>query len=207
MQSPHFYEPSLGHGLAHDPLNAIIAPRGQLAGYPAERRPASGPYSYFNLFNAKPPIIGFSSVGWKDNIANIKETGEFAWSLATRPLADRMNETSASVAPEVDEFALAGLTPAPSRMIAAPRVGESPASFECRLTQIIRLETKEGGLVDTWLVLGEVVGVHIKPEALKDGVYQTALLQPIMRGGGATSYFQIDPEAEFHMRRPRMGPP
>lgn len=201
----HFYEPSAGHGLAHDPFNAIIAPRP--IGWISSRSAAGvlnlAPYSFFNAFNYKPPIIGFSSTSWKDSVANIEATSEFAWNLATRPLAEQMNATSAPVSPETDEFALAGLTPQPSRLIAVPRVGESPVSFECRLTQIIRLQSKEGSDVGAWLVLGEVVGVHIARGLIEDGVYQTARAQPILRAGGPTSYFTIAPEGEFHMTRPR----
>ena len=75
------------------------------------------PYSFFNLFNYRPPIIGFSSMGWKDSVANIAATGEFVWNLVTRDLAEAMNATSASVAADVDEFALAGLETAPSRLV------------------------------------------------------------------------------------------
>jgi flavin reductase (DIM6/NTAB) family NADH-FMN oxidoreductase RutF len=205
MSRFHFYEPAQGHGLAHDPFNAIVAPRpiGWISSLSPDGVPNLAPYSFFNGFNYHPPIIGFSSVGWKDSVANIEATREFAWNLATRPLAERMNRTSAPVAPMVDEFALAGLTPAPSRMIAVPRVSESPASFECRLSQIVQLRSAEGKDIDAWLVLGEVVGVHIDEAMLDEGIYQTARAQPILRTGGPTSYFGIDPVHEFHMTRPK----
>ena len=168
----HFYEPRQGHALPHDPFNAIVGPRP--IGWIASRSGAGllnlAPYSFFNAFNYVPPIIGFASIGWKDSVRNIEETGEFAWNLATRTLAERMNQTCAAVAPEVNEFELAGLTPAPSRLIAAPRVAESPVSFECRLTQLIQLQRADGETVPTWLVLGVVVGVHIDRSLLKDGV-------------------------------------
>ncbi len=204
MSRSHFYEPAKGHGLAHDPFNAIVGPRpiGWISSLSADGVPNLAPYSFFNGFNYRPPIVGFSSVGWKDSVANIEATREFAWNLATRPLAEPMNRSSAPVDAAVDEFALAGLTPAPSRTIAAPRVGESPVSFECRLTQIVRLLSAEGSDIDAWLVLGEVVGVHIDEVLLDDGVYQTARAQPILRAGGPTSYFSIDPANEFHMARP-----
>ena len=133
---------------------------------------------------------------------NIAATREFAWNLATRPLAEAMNASCARVAPEVDEFVLAGLTPAPSRTIGAPRVAESPVSFECRLTQLVPLQNVDGQEVGAWLVLGQVVGVHIDRRLLKDGVYDTAAAQPILRGGGPADYFGISPEALFKMRRP-----
>ena len=133
--SIHFYEPAQGHGLPHDPFNAIVGPRpiGWISSRSSEGSLNLAPYSFFNGFNYTPPIVGFASVGWKDSVENIQATGEFVWNLATRPLAEAMNASSAAVGPEVDEFALAGLTPAASRLVAAPRVAESPVSFECKL--------------------------------------------------------------------------
>ncbi len=155
------------------------------------------PYSFFNLFNYKPPIIGFASIGWKDSVANIKATGEFAWNLVTGPLAEAMNATSAMVPAEQDEFALANLTPAPSTLIQAPRVAESPVSFECRLSQLVRLTDSHGVDTDSWLVLGEAIAIHIRHDLIRDGLYDTAAAAPIMRGGGAADYFRLDPTAKF----------
>lgn len=201
----HFYEPAAGHGLAHDPLNAIVGPRpiGWVSTVSAAGVRNLAPYSFFNLFNYRPPILGFASTGWKDSVANIAETKEFVWNLATRPLAEAMNASAAMVGPEVDEFSLAGIDALPSRTVRPDRVAGSPAQFECRLTQLIRLETKEGAEVDTWLVLGEVTGVHIDRTMLEDGVYQTARARPILRGGGPADYFEIGEEALFRMLRPR----
>ncbi|MBF77673.1 MAG: Asp/Glu/hydantoin racemase [Pseudomonadales bacterium] len=200
----YYYQPALGHGLAHDPFNAIVGPRpiGWIASRSAEGILNLAPYSFFNAFNYTPPIIGFASIGHKDSLSNIEQTGEFVWNLATLPLAEAMNQSCAAVGPEVDEFALAGLTPAPSRLIDVPRVAESPVSFECRKTQIIQLQSAAGDAVNTWLVLGEVVGVHIDRRLLVDGVYQTAAAEPILRGGGPADYFRIEPDALFRMHRP-----
>jgi flavin reductase (DIM6/NTAB) family NADH-FMN oxidoreductase RutF len=201
----HFYEPASGHGLPHDPLNAIVGPRpiGWVSTMSASGVRNLAPYSFFNLFNYRPPILGFASTAWKDSVANIAETGEFVWNLATRPLAEGMNATSAPVDPEVDEFTHAGIEALPSRTVRPDRVAGSPAQFECRLTQLIRLENKEGAEVDTWLVLGEATGIHIDRAMLEDGVYQTARARPILRGGGPADYFEIGEEALFRMFRPR----
>lgn len=200
----YYYQPALGHGLAHDPFNAIVGPRpiGWIASRSAEGILNLAPYSFFNAFNYTPPIIGFASIGHKDSLSNIEQTGEFVWNLATLPLAEAMNQSCAAVGPEVDEFELAGLTPTPSRLIDVPRVAESPVSFECRKTQIIQLQSAAGDAVNTWLVLGEVVGVHIDRRLLVDGVYQTAAAEPILRGGGPADYFRIEPDALFRMHRP-----
>lgn len=203
--STHFYEPRNGHGLPHDPFNAIVGPRpiGWISSRGKTGALNLAPYSFFNAFNYVPPIVGFASIGAKDTLRNVQETREFVWNLATRPLADAMNSTCAGVAPDVDEFALAGLTPAPSRLVATPRVAESPVAFECKVTQVIQLQRNSGETVPTWLVLGEVVGVHIENALLKDGIYDTAAAGHILRGGGPADYFTIGPEQLFQMHRPR----
>jgi flavin reductase (DIM6/NTAB) family NADH-FMN oxidoreductase RutF len=201
---PHFYEPAKGHGLKHDPFNAIIAPRpiGWISSRNAKGHVNLAPYSFFNGFNYIPPIIGFSSTSRKDSIANIEQTGEFVWNLATMDLAKQMNATAAHVAPDVSEFTLAGLTEAPSKLVGVPRVAESPVSFECKLTQIIQLQNAGGDKVNGWLTLGEVVAVHIDKSLIQDGVYQTALARPIVRAGRRGDYFEIRPDAMFEMVRP-----
>ena len=201
----HFYQPSEGHGLAHDPFNALVAPRpiGWISSRSRDGVLNLAPYSFFNAFNYTPPLVGFASIGYKDSVRNIEETGEFGWNLATRPLAEAMNQSCAAVGPEVDEFQLAGLTPEPSRVISVPRVKETPVSFECRLSQILRLTGADGTETDTWMVFGEVVGVHIARHLLKDGVYQTADAEPILRGGGPADYFGISSDTFFQMYRPK----
>ncbi|WP_372387477.1 flavin reductase family protein [Xanthomonas axonopodis] len=200
----HVYEPKNGHRLPHDPFNAIVAPRpiGWISTQDAQGVLNLAAYSFFNSFNFKPPIVGFSSLGNKDSVRNARETGEFGWSLSTRPLAEAMNATCATVGPEVDEFQLAGLTPEPSRCIAVPRVAESPVSFECKVTQILQLTTASGEELPTWVVFGEVVAVHIAEHLLVDGIYQTIAAQPISRGGGPADYFDVRPENLFRMRQP-----
>jgi flavin reductase (DIM6/NTAB) family NADH-FMN oxidoreductase RutF len=201
----HSYEPRLGHGLTHDPFNAIVGPRpiGWISTHDGQGGLNLAPYSFFNAFNYVPPIVGFASIAEKDTLRNASRTREFAWNLVTQDLAERMNTTCASVPPEVDEFALAGLTPLASQLIGAPRVAESPVSFECRVTQIVQLQTAQGDPVPTWLVLGEVVAVHIRRALLLNGVFDTLAAQPVLRGGGAGDYFRLEPDSKFFMKRPR----
>ncbi len=201
----HVYVPSDGHGLKHDPFNAIVGPRpiGWVSTVDAEGRRNLAPYSFFNAFNYKPPIVGFCSVGWKDSVANVTATCEFVWNLATRATADAMNATSATVEHAVDEFELGRLTPAPSLKVAPPRVAQSPVNFECRVTQIVQLKTAAGEDVPSWMVFGEVVAVHIDRALIADGAYDTAAARPILRGGGLADYFEIGPEALFKMARPK----
>ncbi|AIS16704.1 flavin reductase family protein [Pseudomonas rhizosphaerae] len=202
----YYYEPAKGHGLPHDPFNAIVGPRpiGWISSHDREGRLNLAPYSFFNAFNYTPPIIGFASVGRKDSLNNIEQTGEFVWNLSTRALAEQMNQSCAAVGPEVDEFELSGLSHAPSTIVSVPRVLEAPVSFECKVTQIIQLKGADQQQVPTWLILGEVVAVHIAKSLLKDGIYDTAAAGPILRGGGPADYFEIGPQALFKMYRPQV---
>jgi flavin reductase (DIM6/NTAB) family NADH-FMN oxidoreductase RutF len=117
-------------------------------------------------------------------------------------LAQQMNATAAHVSREVSEFEVAGLTAVPGKIVAVPRVAESPVSFECKLTQIVQLQGADGKKAQAWLTLGEVVAVHIDKAFIKDGVYQTALARPIVRAGRRGDYFEIRPDAMFEMTRP-----
>jgi flavin reductase (DIM6/NTAB) family NADH-FMN oxidoreductase RutF len=201
----HYYEPARGHGLPHDPFNAIVGPRpiGWVSTMGADSSVNLAPYSFFNAFNYHPPIVGFCSIGAKDSLRNVQETREFVWSLSTRALAEQMNQSCAGVGYGVDEFELAKLTKLPSRLVAPPRVGESPVNFECKVTQILRLTTQSGKEVDSWLTLGEVVAVHIDKALLKDGVFDTFGADIILRAGGPSAYARISPETRFDMFRPR----
>jgi flavin reductase (DIM6/NTAB) family NADH-FMN oxidoreductase RutF len=201
----YFYEPSKGHGLPHDPFNAIVGPRpiGWISSHDNQGNLNLAPYSFFNAFNYVPPIIGFCSIGRKDSLNNIEQTGEFVWNLATRPLAEQMNASCVPAAADVNEFDLANLTAAPSRIVSVPRVKETPVAFECKVTQIIQLQRADKEIVPSWLILGEVVAVHIEKRLLKDGIYDTAAGEPILRGGGPADYFQLGPEALFKMYRPK----
>ncbi len=199
------YEPAHGHGLPHDPFNAIIGPRpiGWISSISAGGVLNLAPYSFFNAFNYTPPIIGFSSSGFKDSVRNVQETGEFVWNLATRDLAEEMNSTAASVRPEVSEFELAGLTPVASSLVKPSRVGKARVAMECRVADVVQLKSAAGEMVRSWLVLGEVVMVHIDTSLLKNGIYDTAGAHPILRAGGPTAYVEVRQDAMFDMVRPK----
>ena len=205
MNPFYSYEPKNGHGLPHDPFNSIVGPRA--IGWISTKSRAGvcnlAPYSFFNAFNYIPPIIGFSSIDYKDTVRNVQETGEFVWNLVTLDLVAAMNQTCAPYPPEVSEFEMAGLTQMDSTIVTPPRVAESKVSFECKATQIIQLETISGSKVESWLVLGEVVQIHIDQTCLKDGIYQTAEVGHVLRAGGAGDYFTIGPEQLFKLNRPK----
>ena len=201
----HFYEPKNGHGLKHDPFNAIVAPRpiGWISSRGAKGNVNLAPYSFFNGFCYVPPIIGFSSTSWKDSVQNVQETGEFCWNLATMDLAKQMNATAAACRAATSASSRSQVSPpSPGKIVSVPRVAESPVSFECKLTQIIQLQGADGKKAQAWLTLGEVVAVHIDKAMIQDGVYQTGLARPIVRAGRKGDYFEIKPENQFEMVRP-----
>lgn len=196
----HFYRPREGHRLPHDPFNAIVAPRpiGWIGTVSPDGRRNLAPYSFFNALSYTPPLVAFSSNGYKDSVANAERTGVFTWNLVTRPLAEAMNATSTRDG--VDEFDRSGLTPVPGVEVDAPRVAESPAGFECRTATVLALRGADGRPSDNWLCVGEVVGVHIDEDLLVDGVYQTERARPVVRGGGPSAYFEIGDR--FDLTRP-----
>ncbi|HQT78909.1 MAG TPA: flavin reductase family protein [Rhodopila sp.] len=199
------YETANGHGLPHDPFNAIVGPRpiGWISSRGADGTVNLAPYSFFNAFNYTPPIVGFSSVGEKDSLRNIRETREFVWNLATRDLAEQMNLTSTDAPYGTDEFAVANLTPMPSQHVAAPRVRESRVHFECKVSDILNLRSAAGEPTPAWLVIAEVIAVHIDRSLLKDGIFDTYGAGIILRTGGPTGYAEIRPDSRFDMRRPK----
>lgn len=200
----HFYEPKAGHRLAHDPFNAIIGPRpiGWVSTKGQDGSVNLAPYSFFNAFNYTPPILGFSSNGAKNSLRNVRETGEFVWNLTTREIAEQMNLTCATLPYGSSEFTFAGLTEAPSRLVAPPRVAESPVNFECKVTEIIQIKSHTGVLAQSWLVLGEAVAIHIDKKLLKEGVFDTFNANIVLRAGGPTAYAEIRPDSRFDMKRP-----
>jgi flavin reductase (DIM6/NTAB) family NADH-FMN oxidoreductase RutF len=202
----HFYQPKNGHRLAHDPFNSIVAPRpiGWISTKSPNGQVNLAPYSFFNAFNYQPPIIGFSSIGFKDSVKNAQESGEFCWNLVSRSHAEAMNQTSAAVSSDIDEFEFAGLSKRESTIVGAPHVADCPVVMECKTTQIVQLQSVQGETCETWLVLGEVVGVHILDTFIIDGVYQTVKAEPVMRGGGPADYFDITEANKFQLFRPKV---
>ncbi len=180
-----FYEPKNGHGLPHDPFKAIIAPRpiGWISTVDAEGRANLAPYSFFNAVHSNPPMLMFTSESMKHSAANAIATGEFVFNLATRPLFDAMNISSGDQPAGESEFAAAGLEAAPSRLVKAPRVAASPASLECRVVSTSQLRDVDGKLLQGWIIIGQVVGVHIDEAYLVDGRFDTAGAQPLARCG------------------------
>jgi flavin reductase (DIM6/NTAB) family NADH-FMN oxidoreductase RutF len=185
----------------HDPFKALVVPRpiGWIATVSAKGELNLAPYSYFNAFSSVPPIVGFSSEGEKDSSTFAMETGEFVWSMATWLLRDQMNASAASIARGKSEFEHARLESASSRMVRPPRVAASPAAFECRVTEVVKLKDLDGSDSGRRLVLGRVVGIHIDEHFVRAGRIDTAAMRPIARGG-YDEYSVV--ERVFSMPRP-----
>ena len=181
-----FYDARRGdHDLPHDPFKALVAPRpiGWISSRGADGVSNLAPYSFFNAISAQPSLVMFSSQGHKDSVSNIAATGAFACSLVSYELRDAMNKSSAAVGPQINEFRLAGLTEAPCKLIDASYVAEAPAALECRLLEIIPLNKYAGIDSPYEMVIGEVIGVHIKDAFLVDGLVDAAKLKLISRLG------------------------
>jgi flavin reductase (DIM6/NTAB) family NADH-FMN oxidoreductase RutF len=188
------------HGLPNDPFKAVVAPRpiGWVSSLSRDGVPNLAPYSFFNAISEHPHYVVIGSGGMKDSLTNIEATGEFVVNLAVYDLREKMNLSSARVAPDVDEFKLAGLTSAPSRFVKPPRVAESPAALECRLFQIVPLPDDHGDAQD-WAIIGRVIGIYIDDRFIHDGRVNTAAMKPIARMG-YSEYATV--ETAWRMRRP-----
>ena len=198
-----FYEPQSRDRklFPHDPFKALVVPRpiGWIATMSAKGELNLAPYSYFNGFSSVPPIVGFSSEGDKDSSTFAMQTGEFAWSMATWELRDPMNASAATLPRGQSEFTHAKLDTAASRLVKPPRVAASPAAFECRVTQLVKLKDLDGSDSGRRLVLGRVVGIHIEQRFVRNGRIDSAAMRPIARGG-YDEYSVV--EQVFSMPRP-----
>ena len=183
-----FYEPPNRDKavLPHDPLKAVVAPRpiGWISTVSASGVANLAPYSFFNMFAENPWIVGFSSNTLKDSVSNIAETREFVYNLATRAQLDQVNRTSVPAPPDIDEFVFAGIESAPSRIVAPKRVAASPCAFECKWIETINLKGLSGKPANWYLVLGEVIGVHIDDSVINGkGILDIERMQSLARCG------------------------
>ncbi|WP_347311034.1 flavin reductase family protein [Defluviimonas sp. SAOS-178_SWC] len=174
-----FYRPEEGHGLPHNPFNAVINPRPiAWVGTRGSEGDNLAPYSFFNGVAYTPPQVMFSSTARKDSLRNIEETGVFSVSTVEYAARDKMNLTSGAYPPGTDEFVLAGVAKAECRTIPCPRVADAPACFECEVVQIVRLRGD-----NNHLVIGEVKGIHLRDDCLVEGRFDVTRFQPLARGG------------------------
>ena len=180
-----YYESDESHGLAHDPFKAIIAPRpiGWISTIDLNGVPNLAPYSFFNALSSSPPVLMFSSETFKDSARNARDSGEFVFSLATQKLHNEMNISSDTVPASENEYINANLSMAKCNKVASPRVEASPASMECVTLSCDELKDRDGKPIDTFLVIGQVVGIHINEDFIVDGRFDTAAANPLARCG------------------------
>ena len=187
------------HGLSHDPFKAVVSPRpiGWIGSKGRDGSLNLAPYSFFNAVSDTPKLIMFSSSGHKHSVRNVEESGVFTANLVSRHLVDQMNASSAPVDYGVNEFEIAGLTPKPGEVVDAPYVAEAFAALECRVTQILRPVDVEGTEADTWVVFGQVVGIHIDETVIDNGRIDMGRARPVARMGymdycdGGADVFQL----------------
>lgn len=199
-----YYEPGrTPHGLKHDPFKSCVVPRpiGWISTVDEHGRHNLAPYSQFQNVGFDPPIVMFSanqnsSGRRKDSVRNAERGGEFVWNLATWALRDAVNASAQELPPGVDEFEVAGLEKAPSRIVRPMRVARSPIQFECRYLNTLRFPGN-GPMGSVDVVFGRVVAIHIADEALDaDGLVDVVKLRPIARMG----YFEYTSvESKFSM--------
>lgn len=196
-----FYRADEPHGLPFDPFKAIISPRpiGWIGTLNADGIPNLAPYSFFNAVSSRPNMIAFASEGFKHSARNARDTGEFSFSLASLPLAQAMRLSAEKVADNVDEFETAGLERGEPEVISAPFVKSSPAALECKLAHFMELNDIAGNSTDRFLVIGQVVAVHIRDEFIVDGRFDAVKSRPIARQGYG-GYSSVD--AVWNMPRP-----
>ncbi len=182
-----FYRPEDGHGLPHNPFNAVVSPRpiGWISTRGADGSENLAPYSFFNAVAYVPPQVMFASTsakddrdGTKDSVANIRETGVFCVNVVEYAMREVMNVSSGPWPKEVDEFDKAGIAREACETIAASRVAGAPANLECRMTQIVKLEGAAN-----FAVFGEVTGVHLRDDCIVDGRFDVLTYQPVARLG------------------------
>lgn len=198
-----FYRPEDGHGMVHNPFNAIVAPRpiGWISTRGTDGQDNLAPYSFFNAVAYVPPQVVFASTsakpdrdGTKDSVGNIRETGVFCVNIVEFAMRDQMNLTSGPWPRETDEFETAKIERAGCETIACSRVAEAPASLECQMTEIVKLKG-----ATNFLVIGEVTGVHMRDNCIKDGLFDVMSFQPLTRLG-YRDYSKIS--EVFSLKRP-----
>ena len=187
--------------LKYDIFKALLCPRpiGWISTINSLGDVNLAPYSFFSGALSQPNILSFSSETEKDTLVYAAETREFTWNLVTWDLKEKMNLSSAGLKRGSSEFEYAGIDMAPSNIVRAPRVSETPASLECRVTQIVKLKDLNGKPTAGSVVFGQVVGVHVEEKFIREGRIDTGAKKPIA-SCGYNDYTMV--EKLFSMDRP-----
>lgn len=201
-----FYKTDQHHGLPHDPFKSCVVPRpiAWISSIHPNGAINLAPFSFFNALASDPPMVMISFTGYhqhggeKDSLYNIKSSGDFVVNMVPLALKDAMNMTTAPVAHEVDELALAGLNTEESVLVKPPRIREAPINMECEFFQEINLPCTLENSINT-TIIGKVLGIHIKDEVLTDGMIDLSKIKPLARLG-YNQYTDVD--HLFTMTRP-----
>jgi flavin reductase (DIM6/NTAB) family NADH-FMN oxidoreductase RutF len=186
-----FYETAKNdHGLPYNPFKSCVVPRpiGWVSTMSHDGIVNLAPFSMFNQLNYDPPIVFFSGANRpgtgqrKDSVTNSEETGEFVVSMATYELREKVSMTAQFVDPAIDEFELAGLTKVASKLVKPPRVAESPIHLECKYHSTLTLPSNQRHSLHH-VVIGEVVGIHIRDNVIVDGKIDILKVRPLARLG------------------------
>ena len=165
------------------------------------------PFSYFNAIAADPPCLMYCPNGPKkgttepkDSLSNAEMTKEFVFNLCSHDLREKLNKTARHEPRGEDEMEKAGLTPARSVNVKPPRVADAPIALECKYLQTVRLPRSSSGSENN-MVLGQVIGIHVRDEVITKGTIDISKIRPIARLGGL-DYSVLEPENVFTMKRP-----
>lgn len=198
-----YYDPSKGHGLPHNPFNAIVSPRpiGWVSTRSKDGIDNLAPYSFFNAVAYTPPQVMFSATsaktdqdGTKDTVANIRETGVFCVNIVSEKQLSEMNKSSQALSKEIDEFEFSDIEKQECNAINCPLVAGGPAALECKMTEIVKLSGQAN-----FAVFGQVIGVHMRDDCIIDGRFEIKKYNPVSRLGYRDYAIIKD---YFELRRP-----
>jgi len=198
-----FYTPqNRDLSLQYDPMKAIIAPRpiGWISTLSQDGIANLAPYSFFNGVGGMPPMLMFSSEGYKDTAINAVQSGEFVHNYASRHLAEEMNATSIPAPKGISEFDHFNIAKVDCEIVSAPRVANAYAAMECKVTDVLETKNVDGEKTGAVIIIGQVVGIHIDEAVIRDGRFDASLADPITRLG----YLDFGYSHDFHeMLRPQ----
>ena len=180
-----FYEPyKNNHGLRFNPFKSICVPRpiAWVSSLSIDGVPNLAPFSQFTNLSFDPPMVVISARFGTDTARNVNATSEFVVNMATYELKDAVNATSAVVPSDIDEAVLAGLEMVPSVLVKPKRVAASPVQMECKLYSSVVVPGRQPDHGHN-LIIGRVIGIHIKDEVLKDGRIDITRIRPLARMG------------------------
>ena len=190
------------HGLKFDPFKALVVPRpiGWVSSVSESGQPNLAPFSFFNAISDSPPMLMFSVANGKDTVNNLVATKECTCSMASYPQVDAMNMSSAAVDTSVNEFELGSIGTEKSDLVTPDRVADCPAAFECKLWKTIELPLVPGRDGYTTIIVS-VEGIYINDKFIKDGMVDTAAMQPLARLG-YMDYAVVNADNMFSLNRP-----